>query len=119
MTVCPEFVFEIFAVICIICFLPLRDLSAVVVDDVCQEVEVGAKKNTKHLTSIDMHICIMTGYICLLAEGCRKIELSNEYRGSLFHMKLWLKKKISHAWQFKIGNRNTRHAIQTSFALRL
>lgn len=60
MTVCPEFVFEIFAVICIVRFLPLRDLSAVVVDDVCQEVEVGAKKK-KDLTSIDMHICIMTG----------------------------------------------------------
>lgn len=44
MIVYPEFVFEIFAVICIIRFLPLRDLSAVVVDDVCQEVEVGAKK---------------------------------------------------------------------------
>lgn len=47
MTVCPEFVFEIFAVICIIRFLPLRDLSAVVVDNVCQEVEVGAKKKKK------------------------------------------------------------------------
>lgn len=34
MIVFPEFVFEIFAVICIIRFLPLRDLSAVVVDDV-------------------------------------------------------------------------------------
>lgn len=60
MIVYPEFVFEIFAVICIIRFLPLRDLSAVVVDDACQGVEVGAKKKP-HLISIDMHICIMTG----------------------------------------------------------
>lgn len=44
MIVYPQFVFGIVAVICIIRFLPPRDLSAVVVDEVCQEVEAGAKQ---------------------------------------------------------------------------